>query len=137
GITPDVMIGHSLGEYVAACLAGVMSIEDALWLVGKRGEMMQEVRGGGMVAVMMSEAEARERVDGKALNIAAVNSRRQVVISGREEAIEELIEELGKEGKGSKRLKTKQAFHSMMMDDVAAGYIEAIKRVELRRGRIE
>jgi len=53
GIRPDAMIGHSLGEYVAACLSGVMRIEDALRLVSKRGEMMQEARGG-MVAVMMA-----------------------------------------------------------------------------------
>jgi phthiocerol/phenolphthiocerol synthesis type-I polyketide synthase E len=137
GIKPDAMIGHSLGEYVAGCLAGVMSIEDALWLVSRRGEMMEEVRRGGMVAVMMSEAEAEERIKGKEMSIAAVNGRRQIVISGEEGAVEELMEELRKEGKVSRRLKTRQAFHSRMMEDVAERYVEEVRKVGLRRGEVE
>jgi phthiocerol/phenolphthiocerol synthesis type-I polyketide synthase E len=136
GVRPDAMIGHSLGEYVAACLSGVMGIEDALRLVSKRGELMQEARGG-MAAVMMGEAEARERINGNGLSIAAVNGRRQVVISGPEAAIENLIEELRKEGIVNKRLKTKHAFHSQLMEGVAARYVEEVRKVELKEGEIE
>jgi acyl transferase domain-containing protein len=136
GVRPEAMIGHSLGEYVAACLSGVMGIEDALRLVSKRGEMMQEA-GGGMVAVMMGEAEAIPRINGSGLSIAAVNGPRQVVISGADEAVESLIEELSLEGMVCKKLKARQAFHSEMMDGAAARYVEEVRKVELRRGEIE
>jgi len=137
GIRPDAMIGHSLGEYVAACLAGVMSIEDALWLVSKRGELMQGVAGGGMLAVMESEEEAEERIRGRRLSIAAVNGRQQVVISGEERAIEELMEELKREGKRSKKLNTRHAYHSSMMDEVAGRYVEEVRKVRLKSCGIE
>jgi acyl transferase domain-containing protein/acyl carrier protein len=136
GVRPDAMIGHSLGEYVAACLSGVMWVEDALRLVSKRGEMMQEAKGG-MVAVMMGEAEAKERTNGSGLSIAAVNGPRQVVISGDEGVVEKLIEELSREGVVCKKLKARQAFHSKMMEGVAGRYVEEVRKVELRRGEIE
>jgi acyl transferase domain-containing protein len=132
GIRPGAMIGHSLGEYVAACLAGVMRIEDALWLVGRRGEMMQEVKGGGMVAVMMNEADAEERIRGRELDLAAVNAPQQVVISGEEGSIDELIEEFKREGRWSKKLKTGQAYHSRMMGAAAARYVEDVGKVKLQ-----
>ena len=137
GIKADAMIGHSLGEYVAACLAGVMKTEDALRLVSKRGEMMERVRGGGMAAVMMSEAEAEERIKGNGLSIAAVNGRRQVVISGENGEIERLTEELSREGRVTKKLKTRQAFHSEMMEEAAARYVEEVRKVKLKPGEIE
>jgi acyl transferase domain-containing protein/acyl carrier protein len=113
-----------------------MGIEEALRLVSKRGELMQEARGG-MAAVMMGEAEARERINGNGLSVAAVNGPRQVVISGAEAAIEKLIEELRKDGIVNKRLKTKHAFHSQMMEGVAAKYVEEVRKVKLREGEIE
>jgi phthiocerol/phenolphthiocerol synthesis type-I polyketide synthase E len=122
---------------VLACLSGVFSLEDALWLVAKRGEMMQEVRTGAMVAVMMSEAEAEERIKGKELSIAAVNGPRQVVISGESEAIERMIEELRQGGRASRKLPTRQAYHSMMMEEVASRYVEEVRKVSLRKGGIE
>jgi phthiocerol/phenolphthiocerol synthesis type-I polyketide synthase E len=136
GVRPDAMIGHSLGEYVAACLSGVMGIEDALRLVSKRGELMQEARGG-MAAVMMDEAEARERINGSGLSIAAVNGPQQVVISGADDAVESLIEELSREGIVCKKLKARQAFHSKMMEGAAARYVEEVRKVALRKGEIE
>jgi len=136
GVRPEAMIGHSLGEYVAACLSGVMGLEEALRLVSKRGEMMQEARGA-MVAVMMSEVEVKERIDGSGLSIAAVNGPQQVVISGADAAVEKLIEGLQKEGKVSKRLNARQAFHSELMEEVAGRYVEEVRKVELRRGEIE
>jgi acyl transferase domain-containing protein/acyl carrier protein len=137
GIRADAMIGHSLGEYVAACLAGVMKVEDALWLVSRRGELMSEARGGGMAAVMMSEEEAEARIAGKRLSIAAVNGPGQIVISGEEAEVEALIEQLKREGKMSRRLKTRHAFHSAMMEEAAKRYVEEVKKVGLRAGEIE
>jgi phthiocerol/phenolphthiocerol synthesis type-I polyketide synthase E len=86
---------------------------------------------------VMNEAEAEERIKGRGLSLAAVNGPRQVVISGETGAIEWLIEELVKEGRRSKKLKTKQAFHSAMMDEVAARFVEEVARVKLRRGEID
>jgi acyl transferase domain-containing protein len=137
GVRVEAMIGHSLGEYVAACLAGVMRVEEALRLVSRRGELMQEAPGGGMAAVMMSEVEAKERIKEKRLSLAAVNGPRQVVISGEENEIEELMEELRKEGRISRRLKTKHAFHSKMMEEMAEKYVEEVKKVRLKRGEKE
>jgi acyl transferase domain-containing protein len=137
GIRAEAMIGHSLGEYVAACLSGVMKIEDALWLVSRRGELMSEASGGGMVAVMMTEEEAEERIGEKRLSIAAVNGPGQVVISGEEWEIEELSGRLKAEGKMFKRLKTRHAFHSWMMEEAAERYVEEVRKVELREGEIE
>jgi acyl transferase domain-containing protein/acyl carrier protein len=137
GIKADVMIGHSLGEYVAACLAGVIEIEDALWLVSRRGELMQEVGGGGMVAVMMDEEEAEKMIIGSELSIAAINGRGQAVISGEDGEIEKLIERLKKDGRVHRRLKTRRAYHSRMMEGVAARYVEEVKKVRLKPGRIE
>jgi phthiocerol/phenolphthiocerol synthesis type-I polyketide synthase E len=113
-----------------------MGIEEALRLVSKRGELMQEARGG-MAAVMMGEAEARERINGNGLSVAAVNGPRQVVISGADDAVASLIEELSRGGTVCKKLKARQAFHSKLMEGVAAKYVEEVRKVELRRGEIE
>jgi phthiocerol/phenolphthiocerol synthesis type-I polyketide synthase E len=137
GIKADVMIGHSLGEYVAACIAGVMSPEEALRLVSRRGELMEEAGPGCMAAVMMSEEEAEERVKGKSVSIAAVNGRNQVVISGETPAIEKILKELEREGRVTKRLKTRQAFHSEMMEKAAARFVEEVKKVKLRAGNVD
>jgi phthiocerol/phenolphthiocerol synthesis type-I polyketide synthase E len=137
GMRPEVMIGHSLGEYVAACLAGVMSVEEGLRLVSRRGALMQEAGRGGMVAVMMSEEEWEERIRWKGLSLAAVNGPNQVVISGEEEEIEGLIEELKSEGREWRRLKSRQAYHSRMMEEAAERYVGEVEKVKLRRGEIE
>jgi phthiocerol/phenolphthiocerol synthesis type-I polyketide synthase E len=127
GIKADAMIGHSLGEYVAACLAGVMSIEDALWLVSRRGELMQVIGGGGMVAVMMDEAEEEKMIIGSG----------KILISVENGEIDKLIEKLRKEGRLNNKLKTNHAYHSRVMDGVAARYVEEVRKVRLRQGRIE
>ena len=93
GIVPRAMIGHSIGEYVAACVAGVMSLEDALWLVARRGAMMQELPGGAMLAVPLSETDIVEMM-GEGLSLAAVNSPSLCVVSGDEDAIDEFAERL-------------------------------------------
>lgn len=121
GVTPDVTIGHSVGEYVAACVGGVFSFEDALKLVVSRGELMQSLSGGAMVSVAISEAEAKIYTHSR-ISIAAVNGPEQVVLSGDTEAIEEIIPVLQKNEEQFVRLYATQAGHSPMMEDIREAY---------------
>jgi acyl transferase domain-containing protein len=122
GVEPDAMIGHSLGEFVAACLAGVFSFEDGLRLVAARGRLMQDQQPGAMLAVRLSESELAEYcVDG--VEIAAVNAPSLSVVSGRFEAIADLEQKLAAKEITHRRLHTSHAFHSAMMD----GVIEPLK----------
>lgn len=137
GIEPQGMIGHSLGEYVAACLASVMTLEEALHLVVMRGRLMQQVRGGAMLSLPLSESETEqwlERLAGRGvvLWLAAVNGDQLSVVSGSEEAIAELQRELAAAGVVSQELRTSHAFHSGMMDGVLAEFGRAVERVELK-----
>ena len=131
GVEAEAMLGHSLGEYVAACLAGVMSVEEALRLVVARGRLMQQVAGGAMLVAALSEEQAR-RYERKGVWLGAINGPKQVVLSGRSEAIAALAEELREAGIESKRLRTKQAFHSGLMEQVAQEYEAEVKKVKLR-----
>jgi len=118
---PDGMIGHSVGEYVAACLSGVFSLEDALRLVMMRGRLMQGVPPGSMLAVSMSEVEATSLVH-EELDLAAVNAPNQCVLSGPEPAITRLQATLAIRGIQCVRLQTSHAFHSRMMDPVLQAF---------------
>lgn len=131
GIEPRAMLGHSLGEYVAACLAGVFSLEDALALVAERGRLMQALPAGAMLSVPLSEEELRPRLDA-ALAIAAVNGPERSVVSGEEAAIAALEAELAAAGIAARRLRTSHAFHSPMMESVLAPFAERLKRIPLK-----
>ncbi|HEX7333865.1 MAG TPA: SDR family NAD(P)-dependent oxidoreductase [Pyrinomonadaceae bacterium] len=135
GIVPRAMIGHSIGEYVAACLAGVMSLEDALWLVATRAAMMQAMPGGAMLAVPLSETDIVEKM-GNGLSLAAVNSPTLCVVSGAAEAIDEFAERLSAEGVNWRRLHTSHAFHSAMMDPVLAEFAREVSKVKLSAPKI-
>src|SRR5205807_3602597 len=111
GVYPQALIGHSIGEYVAACLAGVFSLEDALSLVAARAKLMQQLSGGAMVAVSLSERDLRPLLNGK-LSAAAINSPSVCVVSGRAEAAEEFEREVADRGLNCRRLHTSHAFHS-------------------------
>ena len=115
GVVPQAMIGHSIGEYVAACLAGVFSLEDALRLVAARGEIMQRQPRGAMLAVSLTPPEA-EAVLSEQISLAAVNSPSLCVLSGTIDAIEDLERQLSGEGVICRRLHTSHAFHSAMME---------------------
>jgi amino acid adenylation domain-containing protein/non-ribosomal peptide synthase protein (TIGR01720 family) len=136
GIRPDAMIGHSIGEYVAACIAGVLSLEDATTLVAARGRVMQAAAPGAMVAVPLGEAELAKYINGSEIAIAAVNGASSCVASGTFAAVERLVRELGARGLECQRLRTSHAFHSPMMDPVLAPFRQAARQVRFGEPRI-
>jgi acyl transferase domain-containing protein/acyl carrier protein len=131
GVRPEAMIGHSIGEYVAACLAGVLSLEDALALVAARGRLMQDLPGGAMLTVPLSENEVQPLL-GKKLSLAAINGPSLCVVSGPREAVNTLEQELAEQGIASRRLHTSHAFHSEMMEPILAAFTKLVKRIRLK-----
>lgn len=135
GITPDAMMGHSIGEFAAACLAGVFSLEDAVKLVANRGRMMQELPGGSMLSVRAAEEDVVKRLPA-GCSIAANNGPQLCVASGPHEAIAKLQAELEQDGITCKLLVTSHAFHSPMMDAIVAPYKKVVESVKLNAPRI-
>ncbi|HEY0512178.1 MAG TPA: type I polyketide synthase [Thermoanaerobaculia bacterium] len=131
GVTPQAMLGHSLGEYVAAALAGVFSLPDALALVAARGRLIQSLPGGAMLAVPLPPAELESLLDG-GLSLAAVNGPSRSVLSGPEEEIAALQDRLARRGVAGRRLAVSHAFHSAMMDPILPAFAAELGRVELR-----
>ena len=134
GIEPEGMAGHSIGEYVAATVAGVLKLEEALEVVAERGRLMQQAECGAMLSVPLEEGEVRGLV-GEGLWIAAVNGPGLTVVSGREERVAELQERLRERGVEGRRLETSHAFHSGMMDGVLEEFRGVLQRVELKAPR--
>jgi amino acid adenylation domain-containing protein len=132
GIEPVAMAGHSIGEYVAAVLAGVMSREDALHLVNLRGRMMQAMPRGGMVGVRLGEAELQPYLSAE-ISLAALNAPKLSVLAGPLEAIERLEQKLTLDGALFRRLRTSHAFHSSMMDPMLAAFEAEVAKVSLHR----
>jgi len=135
GIFPEAMLGHSIGEYVAATLAGVFELEDALALVAARGALVQSLPRGAMLAVPLELAQAQPLL-GAELSLAAHNGPSQCVASGPVEAIERLAAALCARGIEGTRLKTSHAFHSSMLDPVLARFRERVSAVRLSPPRI-
>ena len=139
GITPAAVIGHSLGEYAAAAVAGVFSIEDALRLIVERARLMSEAPGeGAMLAIYASEETATQALSpypGR-LSLAALNGPEEVVISGDAKAIAEVAEELGRRGIRCKQLQVSHAFHSPLMESVLAPFAAVLRGVTLSAPRI-
>ena len=135
GIRPQAMLGHSIGEFVAACLAGIFSLEDALSLVAARGRMMQAVPAGGMLSVRMAESEVRSRLNGD-LALAAVNAPSLCVVAGPFDALEKFEQELSREGIACRRLVTSHAFHSAMMDPLIEPFTARVAQVHLNAPKI-
>ena len=131
GIKPEAMIGHSLGEYVAACLAGVFTLEEALPLIAMRGRLVAEMPSGHMLAVRLPEAEVLPLLNGQ-LSLAAVNSSSQCVVAGDEAAMATLQQLLNERSVACSRLNTSHAMHSPAMDPILASLTQHFERITLR-----
>lgn len=135
GIRPQAMIGYSLGEYVAACLAGALSLTDALALVARRARLIEQLPAGAMLAVPLPEAEVRPYLDER-LAVAATNGPHFCVAGGPEEAIAELDRRLAERGVACLRLTTTHAFHTPLMKPAVAALTELAHTVPVREPEI-
>ncbi len=135
GVVPQAMLGHSVGEIVCACLAGVFAPADALRLVVARGRLMQVLPRGAMLSVALPAAELVPRLD-RRLALAAVNAADRTVVSGESAAVEELARALAAAGVSARRLDTSHAFHSPMMEPVRAAVAELVRGMKLDTPRI-
>jgi acyl transferase domain-containing protein/acyl carrier protein len=135
GIKPDYMIGHSIGEYAAACISGVLSLEDALKLVVLRGQLMQKLPHGSMLSVALPEKEITLFFK-EGISLAAVNSPFHSVISGTDESIEGIQKELEEKGHQTTRLHTSHAFHSPMMEPMLEEFEAAVRDITFQPPRV-
>ncbi|WP_158619965.1 type I polyketide synthase [Corallococcus sicarius] len=128
GVTPQAMVGHSIGEYVAACLAGVFSLDDALALVATRGKLMQSLPPGAMLSVRMTPEAVRPLMDAR-MSVAAINAPGFTVVAGPTDAVDALQAKLAAQGVEVSRLHTSHAFHSTMMDPIVEEFRQAVAKV--------
>lgn len=131
GITPTLICGHSIGEFVGAHLAGIFNLEDALHLIAVRGRLVSELPGGSMLSIRMT-AEEITKILPESLSMAAINSDRLCVVSGDDKDIGEFIQIIKKEGIPHVLLATSHAFHSTMMDPVLDTFKHEVKKTALR-----
>ncbi|MEV2240431.1 SDR family oxidoreductase [Micromonospora sp. NPDC049891] len=134
GVRPDALAGHSIGEYVAACLAGVFRLEDAAALVTARARLMGATPHGAMLAVFLPEAETVELL-GDRLSLAAVNGAALCVASGPADAVNDLERRLVAGGIGCRRLHTSHAFHSTLVEDAVRPFVAEVREVMMSAPR--
>jgi len=140
GVEPAAVIGHSVGEYVAACVAGVFSLEDGLRLVAERGRLMQTLpRNGAMAAIFADEAQVAAAIAPYAgqVSIAAFNGPDNVVISGLDTAVQAVAEQLAAAGVKSRRLTVSHAFHSPLLEPILAEFERVAASVTYAQPRIK
>jgi len=135
GVQPHAMLGHSVGEFVAARLAGVLSLEDALRLVAARGAMMDALPGGAMLSVRLPESEVFPYLN-DALSLAASNAPSLCVVAGPHDAIDDLAHLLDARNVPHRRLHTSHAFHSPMMDPIVSAFTERVREVKRTPPRV-
>jgi phthiocerol/phenolphthiocerol synthesis type-I polyketide synthase E len=135
GVRPQAMIGHSLGEYVAACLAGVFSLEDALALVDLRGKLFEQLPRGAMLSLPLPEREVRPMLDGR-LSLAAINGPAQCVVSGPVQLIEEMATELAQREIEFRRIQIDVAAHSQMVEPLLEPFRRFLETLELHAPEI-
>jgi len=136
GVRPEAMIGHSIGEYVAATIAGVFSLKDALKIVAKRGQLMQQLPSGSMLAIKLPEKDVQLLLDAQ-IQIAVINSPVSCVVSGTSEAIAALEKQLSSQEVECRLLHTSHAFHSQMMEPILSAFVEVVKTVKLNAPQID
>lgn len=137
GIKPDYMIGHSIGEYVAACLSGVFKLEDALRLVIKRGQLMGSLAEGAMLSIqadLPTIAPLLKRISD--VELAVVNGTAAIVVAGTDIGVDRLIAALKKMSVNSKKLNTSHAFHSFMMEPILKEFEAEVASVVIQKPSI-
>ena len=135
GLEPNFVLGHSLGEYVAACVAGIFSLEDGLRLIAERARLMQaEPPGGRMVAVSAGEEQVRTAIEPftRTVSIAAINGPRNVVISGALSDMAAVVNRLAADGVQTKNLNVSHAFHSPLMEPMQVPFEKAVVDIRLQ-----
>jgi amino acid adenylation domain-containing protein len=135
GITPEAMIGFSFGEYLAACLSGVISLDDTLAIAAKRGELMQQTQPGAMLAISCSARQIETFLNGS-ISVAAVNTPTSCVVSGDAKKVDALEAVLTKENISFQRLVTQYAYHSWMMDPILEPFQRHLAGMKLEKPRI-
>ncbi|MCB9100062.1 MAG: SDR family NAD(P)-dependent oxidoreductase [Anaerolineales bacterium] len=135
GIQPQAMIGHSIGEYVAACLAGVFTLEEALSVVVARGRLMQQMPAGAMLAVPLPEEQVTPLLNG-GLSLAVINGPALCVVAGPMEAVDAFQTRLAAQEVDYRRLHTSHAFHSSMMTPAADLFAAQLNKIELKPPQI-
>lgn len=135
GVRPSALLGHSFGEFVAAALAEVFSLEDALRVVVKRGELLQQTQPGAMVALPLSEQETLARIDSD-LSLAAVNGPASCVVSGHPASIKTFTERLGREGIICHRLTSQKGFHSHLVESAMTAFRDYLSTLRLSEPKI-
>jgi acyl transferase domain-containing protein/NAD(P)-dependent dehydrogenase (short-subunit alcohol dehydrogenase family)/acyl carrier protein len=138
GVRPDVVFGHSIGELVAACVAGVFSLEDACKLVAARGRLMQSLpEGGVMIAIEASESELAELLASHpGAELAAINGPRSLVVSGEAQPVLDVAAHFQALGRRTKRLQVSHAFHSQRMAPMLDAFAKVARSIEYRRPQI-
>ncbi|AOX04379.1 hypothetical protein BJP34_17855 [Moorena producens PAL-8-15-08-1] len=139
GIKPNVVMGHSVGEYVAATVAGVFSLEDGLKLIAMRGKLIQQLPSGGeMVSVMASESQVTEAIKeySSQVTIAAVNGPESIVISGNSGAIATICDTFKNMGIKTKQLQVSHGFHSPLMEPMLTEFEAVAKQVTYNEPKI-
>ncbi len=131
GVKPAALLGHSLGEVTAACVAGVFSLEDAVRLVAARGRLMQALPGGALLAVTMAPAELKRRLNAE-LSLAIVNGPTACVVAGAPGPVAALEDTLRSEGVPARRLPATHAFQSHLMEPVVAPLLAELRTMTLR-----
>lgn len=135
GIKPQALIGYSISEYVAATLAGVLSLEETLALVAKRGQLIQQLPSGAMLAVSLSEMELQPLLT-EHLCLSAVNGSQLCVVAGSTESIAKLEQHLLTDGIACRQLQTTHAFHSPIMEAILEPFIQLVKSLDLKPPQI-
>ena len=139
GVAADIVIGHSVGEYVAACIAGVLQVDDALRLLAERGRLMQSLpEGGAMAAIFAPETEVTPLLGDyrSTLSIAAVNASAQTVISGSAQSVDAICSLLGARGVRTQRLSVSHAFHSPLVEPILEAFEQVARAVPFAPPRL-
>ncbi|QSQ17526.1 non-ribosomal peptide synthetase/type I polyketide synthase [Myxococcus landrumensis] len=138
GVKPDAVLGHSVGEYAAAQVAGVLGLEDALRLLALRGDLIQALPpDGAMVAIMAEEATVRDALKSESsVAVAAFNGPRHVVISGERSAVGRVVQALEARGVEGRALQVSHAFHSPLMEPMLDAFEQAASRVAFQAPRL-